>query len=437
MQHERYVFDVLYGRILLPTYVWEVLPSPELQRLREIRLCNINSLCLTGGANINRYEHAIGTSHLARQCLTGWPRRPSLDDERVVVLAALLHDIGSSAFGHSVQYIIDRAGFEHESVGHVLTGVDNSAGFSYQKVSLESVFFGMPKHLHLLLDEGDRRAIDETISGEGEYGPLISAAMDLDNIDNVFRLAYHMGLCRDTETPLQLARSMRVESGEVLTKREAIPHVMRWWKVRKRLYEFLLLNPDEFSAKCMLEQAIAQGAADQQFRWHLVDFELLERVATISADLKGLASRLMVGNLYGCLGIYESADISGHDRLAPGEERRRLEEQLSLALRDTEVPRLGSAVARIHTIYDVNKTEREIWLKTEDGDRVAVGTSTRRLLVGVFLENKHLSMGELPGEIVGCQSVQWAVRRELEGVLGPVKSLPLYHEQVHGSSQWH
>ena len=435
MQPERYVFDVLYGGISLPAYVWEVLPSPELQRLREIRLCNINSLCLTGGANINRYEHALGTSHLAYQCLKTWPRNPSLTVERRFVLAALLHDIGSSAFGHSVQYIIHRAGFEHESVGHLMSAVDSSTEFSYQKVSLESVFFGMPKHLHLLLDASDRQVIAEIISGGGEYGPLISSAMDLDNIDNVFRLAYHIGLSRDTETPLQLARAMRVESGEVVTKREAIPLVFRWWRVRKCLYEFLLRNPDEFSAKCMLEQAVAEGAGDQQFRWHHVDFELLERIATISADLKILASRLMVGELYGCLGIYNAADISGHDRLAPGEERRGLEERISRGLRESGIARLGNAVVRIHTIYDVEKTERQISIKTEDGERVAVGTSTRRLLIGVFLENKHLSMGELPPKIVECRSVQRAVIKELEGVLGPVESLPLYHEHRDRSLQ--
>ena len=65
MQPERYIMDVLYGHLRLPEYVWRVLPAPELQRLREVRLCNINSLCLTGGANINRYEHALGTAHLA------------------------------------------------------------------------------------------------------------------------------------------------------------------------------------------------------------------------------------------------------------------------------------------------------------------------------------------------------------------------------------
>ena len=228
MQSERYIMDVLYGHIRLPAYVWRILPSPELQRLREVRLCNINSLCLTGGANINRYEHAIGTAHLALQCLRQWPSLISLEVQERIVLAALLHDINSGAFGHSVQYVMNPSGFEHESVNNIFAGVDRSPGFSYQQASLEPVFFGMPKRLHALLGVETASAIVELVAGTGEYGALISADIDIDNIDNVFRLAYHIGVTRDTETPLRLAESMWIESGALTIRQTALPLVQRW-----------------------------------------------------------------------------------------------------------------------------------------------------------------------------------------------------------------
>ena len=167
MQPERYIMDVLYGRIRLPKYMWRILPSPELQRLREVRLCNINSLCLTGGANINRYEHAIGTAHLALESLKNWPTLVPQKRQSHIALAALLHDINSGAFGHSVQYVIDSAGFEHEAVGHMFAAVDRSPGFLYQQAAFEPVFFGMPKHLHTLLDMETAKAISELVAGGG------------------------------------------------------------------------------------------------------------------------------------------------------------------------------------------------------------------------------------------------------------------------------
>lgn len=100
-----YLYDPLYGTIYLPDFIWDVISCPELQRLREVRLCNINSLCLSGGANINRYEHAIGTCHLAQECLNSWPPLNPISEkeQKLFVLAALLHDVASAAFGHSVE----------------------------------------------------------------------------------------------------------------------------------------------------------------------------------------------------------------------------------------------------------------------------------------------------------------------------------------------
>ena len=60
-----YIYDALYGKIEFPSLVWKCMLTPEVQRLREVRLCNINSLCITGSANTNRFEHSVGTAFLA------------------------------------------------------------------------------------------------------------------------------------------------------------------------------------------------------------------------------------------------------------------------------------------------------------------------------------------------------------------------------------
>lgn len=60
-----YIWDALYGKIEFSSLVYKCMLTPEVQRLREVRLCNINSLCLTGSSNINRFEHSVGTAYLA------------------------------------------------------------------------------------------------------------------------------------------------------------------------------------------------------------------------------------------------------------------------------------------------------------------------------------------------------------------------------------
>ena len=111
----------------------------------------------------------------------------------------------------------------------------------------------------------------------------------------------------------------------------------------------------------------------------------------------------------GVWAFFATADIGCHDRLASDTERERLESSLSMALRRTGLTALGRAVVRIHTIKDVGKTERRVRVRTDDGGLAKLGRSSHRVLIGVFLENRHLSMDALSADIVENPVVQRAV----------------------------
>jgi len=286
IEPDRYIYDPLYGIIHLPQYIWNVLSCPELQRLREVRLCNINSLCLTGGANINRFEHSIGTCHLALECLANWPPLNPLDErtQRQFILAALLHDIVNGPFGHSIEYIESKKGFDpEEAFKYVVLGTPDQS-YEYWRAQLEPIFFSLQKDLVRRLPMEDIEAIGKIIGGKGRLGQLINGNMDLDNIDNVFRLAYHIGIVRSGEVPLNLARSLFVERGKVVVKEKGVTQIQEWFNIRKKLYSFLLLNPEEFSAKCMLSEAVELAKLKPGFAltWHDTDYDLLVRLLNAS-----------------------------------------------------------------------------------------------------------------------------------------------------------
>lgn len=52
-------------------------------------------------------------------------------------------------------------------------------------------------------------------------------------------------------------------------------------------------------------------------------------------------------------------------------------------------------VVTFHHIVDVNKTERQVSLKTDSGRRINIGRSSRRLLIGAFFRNSNLNMYEI------------------------------------------
>src|SRR5688500_8815555 len=97
----RELVDPIYGRVTLDPFLAELISQPELQRLRDIRLSNINSFLLPGGANVSRFEHSVGTALLAdrtAKCLNLLER-----DHRQLVCAALLHDVAITPFGHLME----------------------------------------------------------------------------------------------------------------------------------------------------------------------------------------------------------------------------------------------------------------------------------------------------------------------------------------------
>ncbi|MEY7850914.1 hypothetical protein AB7C87_17140 [Natrarchaeobius sp. A-rgal3] len=507
--NSRYSYDTLYGQIRLDDWPWEseinedfwdYYTSPELQRLREVRLCNINSLFLPGGANIDRFEHALGTYYLAKECLKNWPALDKITPEqkRNFLVGALFHDFKTSAFGHSVQYIEEKEGFKHEgdffaAIRPGITepiepeeGDEADSSYEYNMASTDPVYVGRTPKLNTLLTNEALEDVGSLINGDGKLGPLISSDMDLDNIDNVFRLAYHIGLTNDTETPLQLAKALYIEDGKKVVPSEKIHLVKKWWKVREKLYKYLLLNPGEFSGKCMLTETVAFAKRqDYTLTWNKVDRELIDslrqrpnyekddlpiyqfefqdeglsgipksvpefvtnsfednkislnesveiekhergyallesnrqflleregdmlkvyRIGVESYSIQDTISRLMVGELYGCLSILSiTGELESLDRLFDKFNNLdwRLEKSRELSAKLPDDLWSLRIQTRFHPIRDVDKTRRTVNLQLPTGEAKEVGDSSQRVLIGVFAANNNLTIHdieELPRE---------------------------------------
>ena len=82
---------------------WRLLNTREFQRLRRIRQLGFSDLVYPGATH-SRLAHAIGVYHTARQLIEVIQRRQDQPHDkeraRVVLLAALLHDIGHGPFSH-------------------------------------------------------------------------------------------------------------------------------------------------------------------------------------------------------------------------------------------------------------------------------------------------------------------------------------------------
>ncbi len=284
-----YIYDALYGKIEFSPLIWKCMMTPEVQRLREVRLCNINSLCLTGSANTNRFEHSVGTAFLAQLNSLHNKDKYMLaqKDIELFVISALLHDVANGPFGHSYEYLMEKQGFiPEQGLKDIFTGVVSfGQGANGYSSPYEQIYFGKLRALNGLLDEVQKSTVSDIIAGKHYLSKLISDKIDLDNIDNVFRMAYHMGIPFPIEAPVELAKMMYLQNNQVIFRREAEYYLNIWYETRKKVYKFLLLNPQEFAGKYMLTEAMdivfedkTQNDNPWEVKWYYTDFELLQKL---------------------------------------------------------------------------------------------------------------------------------------------------------------
>lgn len=99
--------DPVHGHMYFPGIVVDAIDTPQVQRLRELKQLG-TSYYVFPGASHNRFEHSLGTSHLATNMFDALRMRAPLEarealtgEDRVAVqLAGLCHDLGHGPFSH-------------------------------------------------------------------------------------------------------------------------------------------------------------------------------------------------------------------------------------------------------------------------------------------------------------------------------------------------
>lgn len=203
---KKVIFDNIHGYITLNRVENRILETLYYQRLRWIRQLGF-SFYIFPGATHTRHAHALGVSHIMDRVLKSIGLattddklfNPRAQDEttvfhRTMRLAAMLHDIGTFPFSHSVEmgYInhykkqrrIKKPKYKanHEVLGrHIIQNTDFEGGIT-----------------KILKEEGiDPVELSAIISGESSNtlaNQLMHADVDADRMDYLIRDAKHTGV---------------------------------------------------------------------------------------------------------------------------------------------------------------------------------------------------------------------------------------------------
>ena len=97
---------------------WELLNTPEMQRLRRIRQLGVSEFTFPGATH-SRFAHSLGVFHVARQLTRILqrvlpPAEWNQDRADVATFAALVHDVGHGPFSHAFERVQEDRGVEKD-----------------------------------------------------------------------------------------------------------------------------------------------------------------------------------------------------------------------------------------------------------------------------------------------------------------------------------
>lgn len=255
--NRRHIYDNIHGQITLNRVESRILESPYYQRLRWIKQLGF-SFYIFPGATHTRHAHTLGVLHMMDRVLNSIGKatteeklfNPKVQDEptifhRTLRLAAMLHDIGTMPFSHTIElaYInywrqqqpIKKAKYfaSHETLGsHIILNTDFEGGLT-----------------KILKEEGiDPQLLASIINGESPImlaNQLMHSDIDVDRMDYLMRDAYHTGVrlgIYDNNLMLKNLSITNIDGDEYLAIREDAIHIVESFLTSRYFWYSQIIN---------------------------------------------------------------------------------------------------------------------------------------------------------------------------------------------------
>ena len=216
--------------------IWDLIATPEFQRLRRIKQLGTTYLTFHG-AEHSRFNHSLGVYEIVRRIINKIEHRDSWNkEERLVALcAALLHDLGHGPFSHSFEKVF---GLDHEEFTKRILLEDTEVNRVLRKVGDD-----FPKRVAKVIDKtyDDKLVIS-----------LISSQIDADRMDYLLRDAYYTGVSYGQFDMERILRVMRPTQNQIVIKSTGMHAVEDYIMSRYQMYWQVYFHPVTRSAEVIL-----------------------------------------------------------------------------------------------------------------------------------------------------------------------------------------
>lgn len=393
MKDAKIIHDGVHGSMKVAGPILELVKTPEFQRLRHIRQLGLAYLVYPG-ANHSRFEHSLGTWHLAKR-LAGEVGL-SEDESLLLQVGALLHDIGHGPLSHTFEGIYRHYVKEHD---HMRLGQDIITG----KINITGDEDGgrIPE---ILEKHGiDPREVADLLLGKAEkpyLGQMLHGGVDVDQLDYLIRDAYYTGVAYGIIDLERLLKVLEIHNGELVVDEKGVEAVEGMLVARSLMYSRVYFHHTVKIAEGMLTRALEFALEEG----HLWDFWKMTdcRVLVELEDLEGISSELTRRVLYRKL--YKAAVLASAEELGPDEKRELLSAYRNVRRRQELERALAEAVGA---------SEGEVILEFSIADLMVSEPRLKETGIKVLLENGEVQplskVTPLANALKRRQTPRWAV----------------------------
>src|SRR5256712_2370198 len=294
MSKGKLIRDAVHGDIEMSSLEVELMATPEFQRLRGIKQLGTAYLVFPSAVH-TRFEHSLGTSWMAYRILQAVRRAEAIsqDEERLIRVSALLHDVTHIPFGHTLEderRVLPRHDKDEERVDY---------------------FFRMSAVARILKREGLQEPVINILTVDENYrADITGGAISADLLDYLRRDTYFCGLSQYYDP--RVFESFIIDNNRLVVnlekngmlRHDALSELVNLLRIRYTLSERVYFHHTKVSSGAMIskavELALRAGLSVQELRT-LRDETLiwmLRELYTRNPTVAHLLNRLDARQLY-------------------------------------------------------------------------------------------------------------------------------------------
>ncbi len=230
---KKLVNDPVYGFIAIPDdLIFDIIQHPYFQRLRRISQLGLTNLVYPGALH-TRFHHALGAMHLMTIAIATIRRKGheiTTEEERGVLIAILLHDIGHGPFSHTLEYdIVNKV--SHEDI----------SSFFIERISIA---FDGKLDLALLIFKNNYH--------KKFLYQLVSSQLDMDRLDYLNRDSFYTGVSEGKIGSDRIIEMLNVHEGNLVLEEKGIYSIEKFIVARRLMYWQVYLHKTVTASELML-----------------------------------------------------------------------------------------------------------------------------------------------------------------------------------------